>query len=443
MTVTPIWLTDEDSEIAGYKRAKVPVSTYGPDGKAPTVNQPNKSDCPSLVRAVMPTQTGPATIPVSRNVGSQVFNQGWLTDPLEAPRLTAGTWLLHVWASVDNVAANVGLQVTVSVFGGSSVVSATSGSLGVSSSDVALTTGAASPTQLDLGDRLLITMAIVDVGGTMVAGHNATVSYNGLYSRAEGDTCIICPDTLLTLGQTPPDDVAAIRTMLRDFSSQMGLSSSPQLDDWEVVRYVNQAVETYSVDRPYIATYLYSGDGNTFDFPLPPRWIWSVSRITKIEYPAAQQIPNTLEYLDWEIRDDALGLQPLRALRLRTIIPDNGTDNFYIAYSTRHHYDSEYTTIPREDQDAVIWLAASYCAMAISSKFAGATDSTIAVDAINYRDSQTKWNSVATTLKEMYINRVVAPDAATPVGSMQEWRPQNSTGQATLWHSRRVRRVFY
>lgn len=440
---TPIWLTDEDSEIIGYKRAKVPFSP----------SQVNKSDCPSLVRAVTTTTAGPATIPVNRTVGSAVFNQGWITDPLNGPALSNGNWILHCWAFEDNAAANAGIQFSVSKYGGSSIVSATTATeLGTVTADVALTSGAATPQNLVEGDRLLITISITDVGGTMVAGHSVTVSYNGLYTRSEGDTYVIAPDDFTVIGSQsgativgdiPDDDILAVRTILQDASSQLGLSTSPTLADSDVVRYIIQAVETYSVDRPFVASYYYSGDANTFNFPMPPRFIWQFSRIITCEYPADQQIPNTLEYLDWEIRDQVLGLQPVRFIRLRTIIPDLGSNNFYVQYSTRHLYSTEFSTIPREDLDAVLWLAGSYCAAAISSKFAGATDSSIEADVVNYRDSMTKWQNVSKFLKELYLNRVVEPDSATPVGSLEEWRPQNETGQATLWHSRRIRRVFY
>lgn len=439
---TPIWLTDEDSEITGYKRAKVPFA----------VGQINKSDCPSLVRAVTNTVAGPAVVPVVRTVGSAIFNQGWVTDPLNGPVLSTGSWILHCWASVDNGAANVGIRVDISKFGGSSIVSAISSEVGTTLNDVALTSGAATPQPLAEGDRLLIQLSLTDAGGTMAAGHTCTVSYNGLYSRAEGDTYVLAPDTFSVIGSQegaaiigniPDDDVLAVRTILQDASSQIGLSYSPTLEDADVVRYIIQAVETYSVDRPFVTSYYYSGDANTFNFPLPPRYIWNFSRIVTTEYPADQQIPNTLEYLDWEIRDQVLGLQPVRFIRMRTIIPDNGPNNFYVQYTTRHQYSTEFSTVPREDLDAVLWLAGSYCAAAISSKFAGATDSSIEADVVNYRDSMTKWQNVSKFLKELYLNRVVEPDAATPVGSLVEWRPQNETGQATLWHSRRIRRVFY
>jgi hypothetical protein len=299
---------------------------------------------------------------------------------------------------------------------------------------------------------LLITVALVDAGGTMVAGHNATISYNGLLPRTEGDTYLLCPDSLTPvgaqqgatiIGNIPDDDILAVRTLLRDFSTMSGLSQSPLLDDPEIVRYIIQAVETYSIDRPYSTAYLYSGDANTFDFPLPPRWIWGVSRLIHAEYPAAQQIPSTLEDLDIDIRDDILGTQPKRSLRMRTIIPDNGSNNFLIWYSTRHSYSTEYSTIPREDMDAVLWLAGSYCAMAIASRYAGSTDSSIEADVINYRDSQRKWTDVGVGLRQLYRARVIEMDAAVPMGSIQEWRPVNSTGQSTMWHSRRVRRVLY
>lgn len=436
---TPIWLTDEDSEVAGYKRAKVPFNQ----------TQPNRSDCPSLVRAV----TVGAVAAIQRVIGGVTYSSGWLTDPLNGPLLTGSYWQLHAWAMQSILGGHIGLRFDISAWSPTGVttpiVSATMASaLGLVTQDVALTSGVATPTQLSTGDRLLIQVSMAAVGGSITG--SSTFSYNGLFSRAEGDTFITCPDNIGLVGgqngqfgDIPDDDILAIRTVLRDFSSETGLSSSPQMDDPEIVRYIWQAIETYSVDRPFTTAYYYTGDNNSFDFPLPPKYIWGFSRVVSIEYPASQQIPASLEYLDWEVRDQVLGMQPVRYLHMRTVIPDTTANNMFVVYTTRHAYSSEYSTIPKEDMDAILWLAASYCATAVATKFASSSDSTLDADVVNYQTLQSKWRSVSKDLRELYIKRVVEPDAATPVGSLQEWRPMLGTGQQFLWHSRRVRRVLY
>ena len=428
MSTTPIWLTDEDADIFGYKRAKIGSTT-----------QPNRSDTPSLVRAVTATQAGPATIPMLRMVGSRSWTLGWITDPLNAPNLSSGAWAAHLWAFQDSVLANCGLKLDVlrwTSSEGGSVVSATSGALPTGVGDVTFTSGAASSVQLEIGDRLVIKVSLVDVGGVMAAGHSVSISYNGLYGRAEGDTYVICPDELGVPNDIPDDDVLAVRTVLRDASSM-----NPQMSDDEIIRFIRQALMTYSVDRPRQVAYYYSGDGVTFNFPLPPKWVWGGSRIVAMEYPADAEIPSTMDQIDWELREGVLGVQPIRYLRFKTIIPDNTANNAWILYTTRHEYSSEYSTVPVADFDAVLWLAGSYCASALASRGAGATDSSLSADAINYRDMEIRWGSVAKRLKDLYLNRVVNPDSATPVGTTEEWKPILETGQNFLWHSRRVRRT--
>lgn len=429
---TPIWLTDEDADIAGYKRAKVPSSQAGPDISAAVTTQPNRSDCPSLVRLVTNTVVGPAVIPVVRQVGSAIFDKGWITDPLSGPNLQGNNWVLHCWASATAAAVGVRFEVfKYTNVEGTSVISADSAVLDTTCKDIVSTSNTATSVTLAEGDRLVIKLSLVGTGlGT------ATISYNGLYGRAEGDTFLMCPDTLTVDDDIPDDALIAVRTILRDQSSM-----NPQLDDSEIARYVRNAVNTYSVNRPMPVSYYYSGDGNTYKFPLPPKYVWGFSRIISTEYPADQQIPNIEETLDWEIRESMLGPQPLRFIQFRTIIPDNGTNNCWVQYTTKHVYCSDYSTIPSEDFDAVLWLAGSYCAAALASRGAGATDSSISADAVNYRDLEIRWGSVAKRLKDLYMSRVIEPDSATPVGSTEEWKPILSVGMPFMWHSRRVRRV--
>jgi hypothetical protein len=374
--------------------------------------------------------------PIVRTVGSAVYNQGWITDPLNAPELGSDSWVFHLWASQSDLLANIGLQVDIETFSGTSIVSAASPELGLTSSDIALTSGAATPINLGYGDRIVIRVSLASAGGIMATGYTSTFSYNAAYGRAEGDSYVICPDNLATADEIPDDDKLSVRSILQDQGQ-----ANPQLEDDDIVRYIRQALATYSVDRPRITAYYYSGDGTTFDFPLPPKWVWGFSMIKGAEYPADQQIPEILDTIDWELREGVLGIQPTRFIRFRTNVPDRGTNNVWVQYTAPHEYSSEYSTIPVEDFDALLWLAASYCAVKLASKGAGSTDSTLSADVVNYQNAEQKWGAVAKRLKDMYLNRVVSPDSATPVGSTVEWKPILSTGMNFLWHSRRVRRI--
>ena len=77
---TKFWLTDEDSDIAGYKRAKLGA----------------RSDACSMVRAVTSTAQGPITIPITRQVGGVPLV--WLSDPLNGPSIAELPWEFHLWS---------------------------------------------------------------------------------------------------------------------------------------------------------------------------------------------------------------------------------------------------------------------------------------------------------------------------------------------------------
>lgn len=428
---TRIYFTDEDSDIEGYKRAKVG----------------GKSDCISHVRSVTATEAGAALeLPVTRAVGgTSLFGSGttlkWVTDPLNGPALSADEWVLHAWALASNVLANAGLRVEISAISSTdtsevvtSVAGGTSTALPGSLVEVTLTTDVATPVTMNLGDRLRIELFVVSVG-TMAVGHSVTLSYNGLFARSEGDTYIVCPDNISIPEDTPDVDVTFVRGLLRDAGQQ-----NPQLSDPEVKRHIQTAVNTYSIDRSLIVSYYLTGDGQTFDYPLPGKWIWGLSRVVAIEYPADSQIPVYQESIDYEIRQGSLGPQPTKFIRFKLTTPASD-DQVWIQYTTRHEHTSEMSTIFPEDMEAVMWLAAHFAAAALAAGAAGSTESTISADVVNHRDAEQRWKSVSDGYKKMYFDRVISPDSATPVGSTEEWVPILTTGHNFLYHGRRIRRV--
>lgn len=418
---TRIWLTDEDSDLVGYKHAKIGT----------------RSDCASLVQAVTATATGPTSIQATRSSGGTAL--AWITDPLDGPKINAASWTVRVWASESAVAANVGLHLDVYRYdvaeAGSALLSYSGTTeLSTSARDVNLTTGVATATQFNDGDRLVFKLSIVDAGGTMASGNTATIAYNGAIGRAEGDSYLVCPDTLTLTATLPVEDIQAIRDILKDAGQ-----ANPLLSDEEIEAKLAQAIRTYSIDRPRVLAGYMSGTSTAFDFSLPSKFVWNLSRIISVEYPADQQYPIYLDSMDWTVLEKIVHGQPVRFLRFPYQIPDSGTNNILVKYTTRHEHSDEYSTIPPEDLEAVLWLAASYAAITLSAKSAATTDSTIDADSVNYRDAETRWGSVAKRLKEMYENRVINPDSAAPAGFTDEWDSMLSTRGEFMWHPRRWR----
>lgn len=421
---TKFWLTDEDADIAGYKRAKADA----------------RSDACSLVRAVTNTALGPTSIGITRKAAATTTLK-WITDPLDGPAIDNTTWSLRVWASEDSLLANAALQLQVSRFTPAGeltpFLTSNTAELTTTIRDVGTTTSAPTPATLDLQDRLVFTFLVVDaVATTMATGYTVTFSYNGLYGGAEGDSYVVCPAEIVIANEIPLETLQSLRRTLRDLGD-----TNPQFDDNDLIGYLYQALRTYSVDRPRVVAYYYSGDGTTYDFPLPSKWINGFSRVVGIEFPANEQIPSVFETIDYELRESVLGVQPVQFIRFRVNVPESGTNNVQLFYTTHHEFSSEYSTIPANDLDAVLWLAASYAASALSARGAGSIDSSMSADVVNYRDASSKWASVAKMLKDMYLNRVVSPDSASPVGSTENWDSALSFGFPYLWHNRRIRRV--
>lgn len=415
-----LYLTDSESDISGYLVAKL--------GR--------RSDCPSLVRAVTSTEAGPSSgVQVTRSAGGSAL--AWLTEPLDGTDLTAAAWEVHVWAKESAAAANAAIRVQVlryTTAEGSTVLDDNPGTeCGTTIADTARSV-TATGTTLNDGDRLVIKL-LIDDAGTLAAGQTVTVAYNGETPRAEGDSYLLCPDALSVTAATPTDTRTRVRNVLKDTSS-----SNPELSDAQVNQAIDQAVQTYSLDRPRVVADYLSGDGSSYTFRLPRRWIHGFSRVVEVEYPLDSQQPTLLEPTDYNVEELTLGTQPLRRLRFLSVIPESGTDNVLVRSTTRHVHSDELDTIPADDLDPVCWLAAAYAALTLAARQAAARDSTIAADAVSYRDGEQRWRSVADKLTQQYAERIRGSKESSPVtGLVRDWDTTTPYGADRLIHRRRWR----
>lgn len=414
-------LTDEPADIAGYRRAKLG----------------SRGDAPSLVRSVTTTAAGPSSgIQITRAAGGAAL--AWITDPLDGTDLTAATWQFRVWARESSAAANAALRFQVLPYTSAEQAAALDDNGGTelttTIADYARTSGAATATALADGDRLVFKI-LVDDAGTLAAGHTVTVAYNGQYAKAEGDSSIICPDPLALTAALPSATRTRVRRVLQDTSS-----TNPTLTDAEIDQAFEAALKQYSRDRPRVVADSLSGDGSAYDFVLPRAWVWSLSRLLTVEYPAGEQTPTLVDTNDAILHETVAGGQPVRLLRFLATTPASGTDNIVVRYTTRHLHTDESDTVPADDLDALCYLAASFAAETLAAWQAASTDSTIAADGVNHRDGEQRWRSVAKSLRARYDGHLGQGEASVAAaGQILDWDTNLSWGQDRLFHGRRLR----
>jgi hypothetical protein len=299
----------------------------------------------------------------------------------------------------------------------------------------------ATGTDLVFGDRLVLKLLADDASlvGNMVAGGTVSISYDGQRAGVEGNSYIVCPDNIQLAADVPPETLLDMRVQIQDESA-----SAKLLSDDNLKLAFRQALREYSKDRPYVETDFWSGDGQTRLFPMPRRWILGFSSMQEVEYPVESNVSerNLLEIDDWELVSDFLGPQPTRQFRFKALAPDQGTSNVLVRYTTSHLHTTLESTIPLEDYDAVILLAASYACLQMATRAAGASDPTIAADAVQHRDETARWQALAKELRTRYTDRFRKSDATTlaPASVTRDWDIHTSVpGEPFLFKSSRWR----
>jgi hypothetical protein len=431
-----LWLTDQDADIQPatgvYKRAVLG----------------GRGDNPSLVRAVTNTAAGPtAGIQLTRTAGASGTALAWLTDPLSAVTLTAAAWTAHLWMKESDAAANVAPRVVVTTFAAGTTVLDDMGAvteLTTTTADIAAATEAATAVSISDGDRLLLRIYADDAASSMAADHTVTLSYGGTYPRAEGDSYLTTAtnDNLTLTAELPDATATSVRRVLRE-EQATAIEPPVIVRDEEIASAFTRALTEYTRHRPRVVVAPMSGDGTTYDFPLPRHWIVGFSTIERIEHPAgttsAYQTPTYLDDGDYTIREGVLGGQPTRVLRFPLTTPESGTENILVTYTTRHVHTDELDTVQPQDLEAVCWLAASWVADARSADEADSSSPTINADVVNYREGVTRWARVASRLRDRFEKHIGADNGVTAAGGFVDWDVSPTYGRDFLFHPRRSR----
>ena len=406
-----------------------------------------RSDNPSMTRSVTNTEAGAsAGVQLTLSAGGTAIS--WITDRLSGTDLSATAWVLHAWAKESAAAANAAIRWQILPFTVAEQTAAIDNNagteLGTSSADVAITSAAATATTLADGNRLVLKI-LIDDAGTMGASQTVTVSFNGQYPGAEGDSYVVCPDNIAVTAAVPATTLTRIRNKLLDTDG-----TNPLIDDSQLGQAMDSAVEEYSRDRPWLAVAALSGDGSAVDFVLPGRWVRGMSTIREIEYPTGNQPRTIVESQEYEIVESVLGTQPTRKLHFVTGTPESGTENILVRYTTRHVHTDELDTVPAQDLDALCMLAGAYGALSLAAKAASSQDPTINVDGVNRGPDETsRWLKVADALRAAYARAMGlsmgngkdgALGSSVAAGfTFKDWDTDLSSGADRVFHGRRWR----
>jgi len=179
--------------------------------------------------------------------------------------------------------------------------------------------------------------------------------------------------------------------------------------------FINEAVRTYSADRPRKQVHEITGDGAAYDFQLPNDWETGFSQVLEVEYPAGEQEPVYLDDNDWTVYQSISG----EVFRFLSEVPGNG-EKALLTYTVSHTLTASTSTIPDSDMDAVVNLAGALCCFALSRKLNQTMDATLEADSVNLWRQASHYERKGNRLLELYTahlegRRVTAP--ATVSGS--------------------------
>lgn len=244
---------------------------------------------------------------------------------------------------------------------------------------------------------------------------------------------------------TRNDAITLVADKIRDLGTGVDQNTDVLLSDTEIGQEVDAAVSQYSVDKPRVFVTDITGTGsqyyNVAAVDGMAGYEEGFTQIHAIEYPATavsatKGLPTYLDEDDWRWYRD----ETITYLYLPNHTP-TASQTIRITYTRRHTLSASVDTIPAGDFDAVCDLAAAYCCRRLAANFAKSSDSTIAADSVNYRDSQLRFKQTAEDFLDNYRRKVGVPKDGGPRAALaiREWDIDLTGGWPMLTHHRRVR----
>jgi hypothetical protein len=200
-------------------------------------------------------------------------------------------------------------------------------------------------------------------------------------------------------------------------------------DDYD--RNIHGAIARYSRHRPDLDVVDVTGNG-THDYGLPTGWVDEFSMIDSIEYPSGDVPASFLDSQDYGI------YRTPTADKIRLVSNEpSATETFRLTFTIPR----TATTIPANDEEALVNLAASLCCEDLANAYAQTGDSTLNADVVNYRTKSTEFAARAKRLMALYKEHlgIKEGDSTSAASAVADFDEKYPGGSERLTHARWAR----
>lgn len=206
---------------------------------------------------------------------------------------------------------------------------------------------------------------------------------------------------------TLADFVTAVGLRVPDDAGRLAaISTSIGVTDIRADRVLS-AVRTYSRARPLEADEIITGDGSRQIHAAPRHWQHNFSVLADLEIPVdlvpAQMVRPVKDQLVVIRRE---GLDWIGTVRRTLSLGEVARVHYHTAHRVTLISEGGENTIPDNDFDAVVDLAASMCCETLATWYAESTNSTITADNVGQLEKAGLFGTLAETYQRRYTSHM-------------------------------------
>ncbi|GAK43605.1 conserved protein [Tepidicaulis marinus] len=207
------------------------------------------------------------------------------------------------------------------------------------------------------------------------------------------------------------DFQSLVSNLIRDYSGEIADADRDQA--------LSLAVTRYSTDRPrtHIEAVL---AGGTTALDLPQAWEENFSTLRALGIPGQGEIAGKVE-------------QTITGTIIRTADTIRSGTNVHVSFTVQHVLDENDDTIPPADREAVASWAAALLLEQLASYYAGAKQSTIDADSVDWQSKSRDFAGRAARLRKLYQDHLgIDPKRNVPAAAVVDLNRPNSLGRSRL-----------
>lgn len=194
------------------------------------------------------------------------------------------------------------------------------------------------------------------------------------------------------------DFVSGAQNRVRDEEEKLASS------EWE--ECVETALKEYNKAHPRTLVEDIPGSG-TYKLDLPSAWDAQFSRILRIDElqdTDDEEAPEQIPANRYQISEGPLAEEIYRTLGYF----ESGTD-YRVAFSARHTITALSSSVPSEDESALMDLAGSEAARRLAAAYAQLIDQSIGAEVVMLKDKFDKYKALSKELEAQYLKKMKAP----------------------------------